>query len=279
LHVTAKYALDKAMGRVEAMSDRVSRPDPVSTPAVPLDEYGQKYFERYNYADRPLGRFSMYWFARRYYAALVRRYAPSSGGSLLELGCGLGHLLGLLQDDFACVGVDIAEYSIEQMKKNAPRAEGLVMSADNLERFEDGAFSVVVALHLVEHLPDPADAIRQVNRVLQQGGLFLFVTPNPGYRLRRFKDPTTDAIGKDPTHINVQPPARWREWCQTSGFVILRHFGDGLWDVPYFPFIPKIVQFGILGVPALIQVLTRTTFMPLSMGVNQVLVARKVQSL
>jgi SAM-dependent methyltransferase len=268
---------------MEFMSDHTSGPERVSqaatTPMVPLDEYGQQYFERYNYADRPLGRFSMYWFARRYYAALVRRYAPSRGGRLLELGCGLGHLLGLLQDDFACVGVDIAEYSIEQMKKNAPRAEGFVMSADNLGRFGDEEFSAVVALHLVEHLPDPEDTIRQVNRVLQQGGLFLFATPNPGYSLRRFKDPATDAIGKDPTHINVQSPRQWRAWCNAGGFKVLRHFGDGLWDVPYFPVIPKMVQFGALGVPALIQVLTRTTFTPLAMGVNQVLVARKLQNL
>ena len=47
-----------------------------SRPEVPIEEYGEQYFKRYNYADRPLSRFSMYWFARRYYAALIRRYAP-----------------------------------------------------------------------------------------------------------------------------------------------------------------------------------------------------------
>jgi len=263
------------------MGEENTQPDAAQTtpsgPRVTLDEYGQKYFESYNYADRPLGRFSMYWFARRYYAALVRRYAPPGGGRLLELGCGLGHLLGLLQDDFGCVGIDIAEYSIEQMKQNAPRAEGIVMSADDLIRFGDGEFTTVVALHLVEHLPDPANAIRQVNRILRQDGLFLFATPNPGYSLRRFKDAKTDAIGKDPTHINVQPPGQWRAWCTASGFRVMRHFGDGLWDVPYFPIIPKIVQFGVFGVPAMIQVLTRTSFTPLAMGVNQVAVARKVR--
>ncbi len=251
-----------------------------AAPQVPLDEYGQHYFESYNYADRPLGRFSMYWFARRYYAALVRRYAPpgdrlSGGSRLLEMGCGLGHLLGLLQEDFACVGIDIADYSIQQLQRNAPRAEGIVMSADDLSRFEDGSFAAVVALHLVEHLPDPADTIRQVRRILQPGGLFLFATPNPGYSLRRFKDVKTDAIGKDPTHINVQSPAQWRSWCEASGFRVLRHFGDGLWDVPYFPVIPKVIQFGALGLPALLQVMTRTTWTPLSLGVNQILIARK----
>ncbi len=257
------------------MSEKISQESRVSKKPVPLDEYGQKYFESYNYADRPLGRFSMYWFARRYYAALVRRYAPPGSGRLLEMGCGLGHLLGLLQDDFACVGIDIADYSIEQLKQNAPRAEGIVMSADDLSRFEEGEFSAVVALHVVEHLPDPADTIRQVYRLLKPGGLFLFATPNPGYNLRRFKDAQTDAIGKDPTHINVQPPAQWRAWCEASGFKVLRHFGDGLWDVPYFPVIPKVIQFGLLGVPALFQVVSRTTWTPLTMGVNQIVVARK----
>jgi len=150
------------------------------------------------------------------------------------------------------------------------------MSADDLSPFGDGEFNAVVGLHLVEHLPDPAGTIRQVNRILRPGGVFLFATPNPGYSLRRFKDARTDAIGKDPTHINVQPPAQWRAWCEASGFTILKHFGDGLWDVPYFPVIPKVVQFGVFGLPALAQVVTRTTFTPLAMGVNQVAVARKV---
>jgi SAM-dependent methyltransferase len=218
----------------------------------------------------------MYWFARRYYAALVRRYAPPGGGRLLEMGCGLGHLLGLLQDDFDCVGADIAPYSIEQLKQNAPKAEGIVMNAGSLERFDSGAFAVVVALHLVEHLEDPAGAIAQVSRILAPDGLFLFATPNPNYSLRRFKDPATDAIGKDPTHINVQPPAQWREWCQAAGFHMLRHFGDGLWDVPYFRYIPQQLQFAVLGLPALLQVLTRTTFNPLRHGVNQIGIARKL---
>ncbi len=240
-----------------------------------LDEYGQQYFENYNYADRPLGKFSMYWFARRYYAALIRRYSPPGGGNLLELGCGLGHLLGLLQDDFDCTGIDIAAYSIEQTKQNAPNATAMVMGADDLSSFADGDFTVVVALHLIEHLPKPAHTFQEINRLLVQGGLWLFATPNPNYSLRRFKDPTRDAIGKDPTHINVHPPYQWRAWAETNGFTMLRHFGDGLWDVPYYRLIPAKLQFAVLGLPALFQVLTRTTWTPLRFGVNQIGIARK----
>lgn len=241
-----------------------------------LDEYGEAYFESYNYADRTMGKYSMYWFARRYYAALVRRYAPPEGGQLLELGCGLGHLIGLLQDDFQCTGVDLASYSIEQTKLNAPKATALMMSADDLSAFEDGTFAVVVALHLVEHLPDPARTFREVNRILQPDGLWLFATPNPIYSFRRFKDEKTDAIGKDPTHINVHPPQQWRDWATAANFKMLHHFGDGLWDVPYLPIIPKRIQFGMFGLPAFAQVVTRTTWTPLSLGVNQIGIARKL---
>jgi 2-polyprenyl-3-methyl-5-hydroxy-6-metoxy-1,4-benzoquinol methylase len=237
--------------------------------------YTRDYFRRWNYADRGLGRFSMYWFARRYYAALVRRYAPAGGGRLLEMGCGLGHLLQLLQDDFDCVGIDLIDYSIEQTRINAPKAEAHQMDVAEIDQFESGSFSVIVALHLVEHLPDPPQTIRQVNRLLKPGGLWLFATPHPDYSLRRFKDHENDAIGKDKTHINVHPPEQWRAWCEQSGFSMIKHFGDGLWDVPYLPYIPRIVQFGLFGLPALAQVITRTTLTPLSMGVNQIGIARK----
>lgn len=249
---------------------------PTTKPEVPAAHYTKQYFEKWNYADRGLGRFSMYWFARRYYAALARRYAPPGGGKLLEMGCGLGHLLGLLQDDFDCVGIDLIDYSIEQTRLNAPKAEAIQMSADDLSRFETGSFSAVIALHLVEHLPDPQGTIQQVNRLLKPGGLWLFATPHPDYSLRRFKDRENDAIGKDKTHINVHPPAQWRAWCEANGFQMLKHFGDGLWDVPYLPLLPKVVQFGMFGLPALAQVITRTTLTPLAFGVNQIGIFRKI---
>ena len=104
---------------------------------APVHLYKREYFESGNYADRPLGRFSMYWFARRYYAALARRFAPTTGKrALLEAGCGMGHLLGLLQDDFACSGIDLMDYAIEQTRLNAPKARVLQGDANQPDFFE-----------------------------------------------------------------------------------------------------------------------------------------------
>jgi ubiquinone/menaquinone biosynthesis C-methylase UbiE len=219
----------------------------------------------------------MYWFARRYYAALVRRFAPRRGGRRLEMGSGLGHVLWLVQDDFRCVGFDLAPWAARQTRRNAPRADALALSAEDLHIFPDGAFDVVVALHLVEHLAEPAAAIREVARILSEGGVFLFATPNPVYALRPLKRPevTPDAISKDPTHISVHPPETWRQWTEEAGLRVLRAFGDGLWDVPYLPLIPRQAQFAMFGWPSLIQVVARGTFVPVSMGVNLVVIGRK----
>lgn len=246
-------------------------------PRARTEHYTADYFRTGNYADRPLGRFSMYGFARRYFAALVRRYAPPGGPErrLLEPGCGLGDLLGLLQHAFACTGVDLIADAAAQAQRRAPRAEVLVGDAASWLAGTTTPLSVVVALHVVEHLADPAQTIRDAYAAMVPGGLLLFATPHPEYALRRFKDRDGDAIGKDPTHINCHVPAVWRAWCEEAGFDIERQFGDGLWDVPYLPVVPKALQFALFGWPALLQVATRGTWMPLALGVNQIVVARK----
>lgn len=248
-----------------------------NTPEVPIQHYTDDYFDKWNYADRPMGKFSMYWFARRYFAALVKRYAPPGGSErkLVEMGCGLGDLLMLLQDDFTCIGVDLIPRSIENTRRIAPKVAAYVGDATDFSRYADGELSVVVALHLVEHLPNPQQTIRDIYRALRPGGLFFFATPHPEYSLRRCKDRENDAIGKDKTHINCHVPSVWKQWCEATGFTVLKQFGDGLWDVPYVPLLPKGVQFALFGFPALIQVITRTTFIPLTLGVNQINIVRK----
>ncbi len=117
--------VDKSVMDHSPMENRESSPGD-QTATAPAHLYKREYFESGNYADRPLGRFSMYWFARRYYAALLRRFAPPvADGALLEAGCGMGHLLGLLQDDFRCSGIDLMDYAIERTRVNAPKARVL----------------------------------------------------------------------------------------------------------------------------------------------------------
>lgn len=249
----------------------------MSKQQAPVEHYTDEYFDKWNYADRGMGKFSMYWFARRYFAALVRRYAPPGDNTrkLYEMGCGLGDLLMLLENDFDCTGVDLIPRSINETLAKTQNVKAFVGDATDFSRFDDGELSVVVALHLVEHLPDPQQTLRDIYAKLHAGGLLLFATPHPDYSLRRFKDRENDAIGKDKTHINCHPPQVWKDWGESTGFTVIKQFGDGLWDVPYLPIIPKVIQFGMFGLPAFVQVITRTTLTPPALGVNQINIMRK----
>ena len=89
------------------------------------------------------------------------------------------------------------------------------------------------------------------------------------------KSKTSPCMVECPTHINVHPPETWHRWAEENGFRVLRQFGDGLWDVPYLPLLPESIQFALFGFPSLIQVLTGTTLIPTSLGVNTITIARK----
>jgi SAM-dependent methyltransferase len=215
---------------------------------------------------------SMYWWSTRYYMRLVTHYCR--GGRLLEVGCGLGHLLGMFDGDFDTYCVDISEYAVHMTHENAPRAHVLVAKVEGLAMFPAASFDVLIAKHVVEHLPDPPGAFQEFARLLKPGGLFIFGTPNTESALRGLKGERWYAL-HDRTHISLKPPGDWASLTRASGLRVVKMIGDGLWDVPYLPVIPTSMQRAFFGLPAALQVLTGTAWMPVSLGESVIVIARK----
>ena len=59
--------------------------------------------------------FDQYYWARKFYSKVIKRYKKN--GRLLEIGCGFGDLLKLLEKDFATFGIDISNYAISLAQK------------------------------------------------------------------------------------------------------------------------------------------------------------------
>lgn len=55
--------------------------------------------------------------------------------------------------------------------------------------YEDGAFDVVIANHMLEHVVNPHKALSEVRRVLRSGGRFICQTPYAAKLSRTFEDP------------------------------------------------------------------------------------------
>ena len=238
---------------------------------MPFDE---KYFSTHTYADVSFAKYGQYWWSNRFFAMLSRRYG-TKGARLLEIGSGLGHLVAQLEDTFQTYGMDLNHWAVKQSKPVIHKTDVQTASAQELP-FADSSFNVVIIKHIVEHLPDPARAIREIGRVTAPGGTLILATPNLSSLLKPWKGESW--IGyQDPTHISLKPPEEWLNIIRSAGFSLRKVFSDGFWDVPYIPRVPKQVQklaFGSLGG---LQAITGLVFLPMRWGESIIVIARKNQ--
>ncbi len=95
---------------------------------------------------------------------------------LLDVGCGSG---GLLKDHAAHVhqvaGLDASEIQVAMARRRlAERIEAgtaeIVLGDATALPWEDGRFSAVTALALIEFVPDPLKVLSEMHRVLRPGG-------------------------------------------------------------------------------------------------------------
>lgn len=234
--------------------------------------FDEKYFSTHTYENVSFAKYSMYWWSNRFYATLARRNGQR-GARLLEIGSGLGHLIGQLEDSFETYGMDLNHWAVNESKLVADETGLQTASAEEIP-FADGTFGVVIIKHIVEHLPHPDKAIAEIGRVTAPGGTLILATPNLDSLLKPWKG--EQWIGyQDPTHISLHPPSMWLEWIRNSGFSLKRVFSDGFWDVPYIPLLPSQIQKLLFGSLGGFQAITGLVFLPMRWGESIIVIARK----
>lgn len=233
--------------------------------------FDRNYFFSNAYSEVSFERFSQYWWSNRYYALLIRKNGPRSG-QVLEIGCGLGHLIAHLVDHYEVYGSDINHWALTKAIQNVPGGNFLKMSAQDLRALPDNQFQIVIAKHVLEHLPYPERAIAEMRRVLTPGGLLLLATPNMDSLSRQVKKEKWVGY-KDPTHINLWAPQKWIEVLGAHGFIPRKVFSDGFWDSPYVSWLPASIQKIIFGAPGGLQALLGLSLMPVRMGESLIILA------
>jgi len=107
---------------------------------------------------------------------------PFEGLNLLDIGCGGGLLSEpLARQGFAVVGVDPAGENVGVAAAHAARS-GVEVEYRNATaealREEGAAFDVVLAMEVVEHVPDVAAFVDTAASLVKPGGLFMASTIN-----------------------------------------------------------------------------------------------------
>ena len=94
---------------------------------------------------------------------------------ILDVGCGTGANLQLLEKFGEVEGIDVSEEALafcrERGHRNVRHGE-----AEKLP-FDDGSFDIVTALDVVEHLDDDLSSLKEMRRVLKTGGRIVLFVP------------------------------------------------------------------------------------------------------
>ena len=113
---------------------------------------------------------------------LLRSYVdalPFINGDVLELGCGLGRGIDLIEKKCkSFTAVDKINSVITQLKEKYPSHKFHVYSFPPLSLFSDNSFDTIISSHVIEHIKNDLLFINEIFRLLKPGGTALITTPN-----------------------------------------------------------------------------------------------------
>lgn len=118
-------------------------------------------------------------------ARLVRRLVDANmpQGAILDAGCGTG--LNLRSLPAGSVGLDINPRNIDVVQRRLPQQETVLSDIEDMP-FDDESFAGVLCTEVLEHVPDPHTALKEIWRVLEPGGVLIGSVParSPVWKLR-----------------------------------------------------------------------------------------------
>jgi SAM-dependent methyltransferase len=121
---------------------------------------------------------------RRYRAYQLELIAPHCGRSVLEVGAGLGDFAAQFDDVDRLVVTDVDPGAVAAMAQrfaDRPEVEARRLDLDDPATLEIGSpVAAVVAINVLEHIEQDADALRRLSGLVEPGGrVVMFV---PGYQ-------------------------------------------------------------------------------------------------
>lgn len=123
-------------------------------------------------------------FVRCMYDDVVKRVVDLKPQTVLDLGCGNGNIIALLQTFLNAnyYGLDLSESMIDQAEKRLPNAHFMVGDAEKLP-YTTETFDVIICNASFHHYPHPETVIDEIRRVLKAGGTLILGDPTMPFKL------------------------------------------------------------------------------------------------
>jgi len=106
------------------------------------------------------------------------------GARLLDAGANFGHFLSVARDRFDAVGVELSRAAVTWSREHF-HVENHAASIYDLPSELAGPYDAVTLFDVIEHVPQPREAIDALKRVLKPGGTMFLSTPDAGSTVAR----------------------------------------------------------------------------------------------
>lgn len=138
---------------------------------IPTDEELIKYYEGYGRNDylSPL--------TIKRYNELLDNFEPyRKTNNILDVGCGIGYFLEVAkQRGWNVYGTEYTDAAIEICEAKGIQMKKGILDALDYEKIE---FDIVTSFEVIEHIYNPIDELKNIQKVLRKDGVFYFTTPN-----------------------------------------------------------------------------------------------------
>ena len=147
--------------------------------------------------------------------AHILRLAPRRG-ALLEFGCAYGYFLEEAARHFdSTLGIELSAEAVA-----IARARGLNVQAGVVDDALAGPFDAVVGLDVIEHVPEPAETVAHLSRVMAPNGVLVLTTGDWGSPLARVMGPRWRLM-TPPQHVSFFTPKAMQALLNRAGLVVV----------------------------------------------------------
>jgi ubiquinone/menaquinone biosynthesis C-methylase UbiE len=123
------------------------------------------------------------------YQALLSKVVeniPKGTSKLLDAGCGTGNILVAIKKmhvDINCTGIDFSSAMLCRAKQKLPLVNFRQLSLNEKLPFPDKYFDVITCIKVIFAVADPEYTIKELKRVLKDGGALIIESPKEGWRM------------------------------------------------------------------------------------------------
>jgi len=187
--------------------------------------YGEKYFfsgkawnDGYKDYDKYASRKGHPW------SFMVNRIVgKTQQGSILDIGCALGHFLSFIPEGFEKHGSDISEFAIETARQNLPKAQFKACDISAEKPFEK-KFDVITAFDVLEHTLNLRSALGNISEMLKEDGLLVVAVPVASRIHHLFAFLGKSFLTTMDSHLTLTTAKAWREIIFPEHFEVVEEF-------------------------------------------------------